>query len=369
MFRRQVAVGVEAADELLALVVEVALDLEALLQEVLQQLDTVPAEAGLVDLVAAVGDVGDHPGQGEAGVGAVARLGVVVATAAPLGVELHGQSPHPAERDLPGGGRRGGRQRDQRAHPQRVHHAPLEDLHAAHGAADDGQPPGDAQLVGHRGLGADDVADGDHREVGAVGLAGGRVDRRRPRGALATAQHVHAHDEVPVGVDRPAGADHVLPPPVRRVARALATGDVAVAGDGVAHQDGVRPGRVELAPGLVGDGGALELPTALQHEGPLVRQVEELAVPHGVPRTPGAGDRQLAGPVGHDHPHFRGGHFRRHVERGRLRCLRRGHIPTEVGGTLGVRPRLPDPVARVTPDVGGGGYPPPGTHRWRFSRS
>ena len=43
-------------------------------------------------------------------------------------------------------------------------------------------------------------------------------DRRRTRRALAAAEHVGAHDEVAVGVDRPARADHALPPARRGMA-------------------------------------------------------------------------------------------------------------------------------------------------------
>lgn len=34
-----------------------------------------------------------------------------------------------------------------------------------------------------------------------------------------------------------------------------------------------------------------------------------------------------------------------------LRCRLTGHIPAKAGGTLGVRPRLPDSVARATRNV------------------
>ena len=113
------------------------------------------------------------------------------------------------------------------------------DLHPAHRAADDGVPAVDAEVVGEPGLGAHHVADRDHREARAVRAAVDGVRRRRPGRALAAAEHVRAHDEPAVGVDRPARTDHPLPPARRRVPAPGRAGDVAVAGPGVAQQDGV----------------------------------------------------------------------------------------------------------------------------------
>ncbi len=72
--------------------------------------------------------------------------------------------------------------------------------------ADHGQQPLDAQVVDQPPLHLDDVADGDQREIGAVGAAGGRVDAVGPGRAAAAAQDVRADDEVAVGVDRLARA-------------------------------------------------------------------------------------------------------------------------------------------------------------------
>ena len=72
--QQQVAVGVEPPHELVALVLEVALDLEALPQRVaLDRLDDLAAEAGAEHVVAAEGHHRDHAGGGQAVVGAVAR--------------------------------------------------------------------------------------------------------------------------------------------------------------------------------------------------------------------------------------------------------------------------------------------------------
>ena len=47
----------------------------------------------------------------------------------------------------------------------------------------------------------------------AVGLAGRRIDARRARASLTSAEHIGADDKVPVGIDGFAGADKPLPPP------------------------------------------------------------------------------------------------------------------------------------------------------------
>lgn len=60
-----------------------------------------------------------------------------------------------------------------------------------------------------------------------------------------------ADDEVAVGIERPAGADDVVPPAdVVRCVGVMA-GDVVVAGERVADENGVRLGGVERAVGLV----------------------------------------------------------------------------------------------------------------------
>jgi hypothetical protein len=71
----------------------------------------------------------------------------------------------------------------------------------------------DAEMVEQHRLRAHHVADGDHRQVEAVGRAGRRIGRGRAGRAHAAADDVGADDEVAVGVDRLAGADHRLHQP------------------------------------------------------------------------------------------------------------------------------------------------------------
>jgi hypothetical protein len=63
----------------------------------------------------------------------------------------------------------------------------------------------DAQMVGQPGLCCHPVLDRHQRKIGTVALAGFRIDRQRPRRAIAPTQVVDAdHEELP-GVERLAG--------------------------------------------------------------------------------------------------------------------------------------------------------------------
>ena len=84
---------------------------------------------------------------------------------------------------------------------------------------------------------------------------------------MATAQIVEADDEKTVGIERPAGADDVVPPAdiVRLVG--IVTSDMMVAGERVADEDGVRLGRIERAIGFVDQIVGGQNPAAAQVQG------------------------------------------------------------------------------------------------------
>ena len=83
-------------------------------------------------------------------------------------------------------------------------------------------------------------------------LAGGRIGRGRTGRAHAAADHVRADDEIVVGIERPAGTDHGLPPAGLAGDR-MHIGDMLIAGQRMADQNGVGAVGIELAIGLVGD--------------------------------------------------------------------------------------------------------------------
>jgi hypothetical protein len=137
------------------------------------------------------------------------------------------------------------------AYPLRIRQRPLQRLHAAQRTAHGRRPGVDAEMVGEACVGVHPVFDRDHGKVRAPRLAGGRIGAARTRGAMATAEVVYADDEESVRVERSSGTDDVVPPAeVGQVVRRMA-GDVVVAGQGMADEDGVRFGGIERAVGFI----------------------------------------------------------------------------------------------------------------------
>ena len=163
---------------------------------------------------------------------------------------------------------------------------------------------------------------------GPVLGAGRRVDRGRAGRALAAADHVRAHDEVAVGVERHPRADHALPPSARGMPRPDGTGDVAVAGPGVADEDGVGARAVERPPGLVGDGHVAQRAPAFEGERAVGRQPQELATAGRIAGTPG------------------GAHGRRaaHASSSRGRTARFGGAPRDGSVVAGGSPATSPPA-------------------------
>ena len=187
-------------------------------------------------------------------------------------------------------------------------------------------------LARERDLRAHLVADREEREprapLDAVGRERGGTGR-----ALASADHVGGDDEVAVGVDREPGADDARPPARARMRRAGGADDVAVAREGVQHEDRVVARGRERAPRLVGDAGAGQGGTGVEGH---VADRHEAAVADRVALAPGPGR----------------GRATLQRLRARLRDDARGH---RVGGGLPVHVSiLPNPrgghpfVTRVT---------------------
>ncbi len=221
-------------------------------------------------------------------VGSVTRVGVVVVAATPLRVEPDRPAADRTPRDLLGRGLHARGDRNEGPHPAGIHDRPLQGLHAAHRAADHRHPRRHPEVLHQPGLRSDHVADGDDREPRSVRQAVDRVWRGRPGGALTAAEHVGAHDEVPVGVDRLAGPDRLVPPARGRMTSAGRTRGVAVTGPRVTQQHGVGGVGVESPPGLVRHHHVGQRHTAIEREPAIGGEGEEPAMAGLVTRTPGA---------------------------------------------------------------------------------
>ena len=194
-----------------------------------------------------------------------------------------------------------------------------------------------------------------------------------PGGALAAAEHVGAHDEPAVRVDGLARDRRGRPTTRRSGARARAgrrRGCRPV--ERVAHEDGVGRVGVERAPRLVGERDLGQHAAALEGEragrsgrncrcptGSPSRQAPEAGQQgHVGAAEAGVGARGLASspPRAPPRPSGWGGHHSAGRGSGHFVAPSPGpHPRTDLvrESTLGVRPRLPDPVTRATPDVGG----------------
>ncbi len=140
---------------------------------------------------------------------------------------------------------------------------PLQRLHAAHRAADHAEQRLDAEPVDQHGLRAHHVGNGDDRKIQPPQFAGGGIGRGRPGRAHAAADHVRADDEVTVGIERAAGTDHGFPP-AGLAGHRMDVGDVLIAGQRMADQDGVGAIGIELAIGLIGDLERREIDAAIE---------------------------------------------------------------------------------------------------------
>ncbi|EJT84884.1 hypothetical protein PPS11_14471 [Pseudomonas putida S11] len=191
----------------------------------------------------------DHARQHQATLGDHAL--VLERTAVEFGVGEDGLACHFIESDVLCRqlGRRG--DVDAMAHALGVADGPLQRLHATQAATDHGGPLLDAQALGQAHLAVHPVFHGQYREVGAVGLASGRVDAAGAGAAVAAAQVVQADHEEAVGVDRLARADTAIPPTRLAVGGGMVASGMVVAGEGMADQHGVARAGVQGAIGLV----------------------------------------------------------------------------------------------------------------------
>ena len=263
---QQVGVGVKVFAELVALVAQVALDLELDVLGGVAQLGSAHLAAELLfhRVVAEVGDVADHAGHPQAAARQHAMRTVVAAVE--IGVGDDGAAGHLVEGDVLGRQVGRGGHGDAFVQPLGVAQRPAQRLHATQAATQHGGQALDAQGVEQPGLGVDPVFHRHHRKVGAPGPAGGAVDMHRPGGAEAGAQVVDADDEELVGVQRLARTDQVVPPALALVLPFVGAGHVVAGVERVAHQHGIAARSVERAVGLVDQLVAGQLRAAAQRQ-------------------------------------------------------------------------------------------------------
>ncbi len=221
------------------------------------------AESQVQLCLAAIGQVRDAPGDGQAGVGTAA--GAVVVAALPVRVGLDGRDLGALRADLVGGGPGADGQQQPRTHPIRVADHPFQRAGTTHRAAQYGRHLGDAQR-GQRGdVGLHLVANRDCGKPGAprFPVTGQRSRAGRPATA---AQHVGRHRTPAVGVDRSAGPDHPVPPAWGGMTRPSGPGDVRIPGQGVQHHDDVVALGRQLAPALHRDVDVVQYRAALQRQ-------------------------------------------------------------------------------------------------------
>lgn len=116
------------------------------------------------------------------------------------------------ERDRRGEGVGGCRDGDEARDALGMEHRGTGRLHPAERASHCRVQLVHVQMIEQRELCGDHVLDRKEREIRAKAPARLRVDRRRPRGAIAAAEVVGADDVEEVGVQGAAGSDELLPP-------------------------------------------------------------------------------------------------------------------------------------------------------------
>jgi hypothetical protein len=251
---QQVGVGIEVLAELVALVAQVALDLELdVLRRVAQRggLPVAP-ELRLHRIVRQVGDVADHPRHPQAPFRDHAVLVEVAAVEVGVGDD---RAPRDlVERDVLGRQIRRSRDRDAVAQPGRVAQRPGQRLHPAEAAAEHRGELVDAERIDQARLRVDPVLDRDDRKVRAVASpAGSRIGVRvhRPGRAEARSQVVDAdHEEAP-GVERLARTDQVVPPAFALRIAAIGAGRMMARVQRVADQHRIAAIGGERAVGFV----------------------------------------------------------------------------------------------------------------------
>ena len=219
---QQVGVGIKVIGKLIALVAQVALDLEL---HLLRAVAVIGAGAGLRNraaqfatelgihhVVAQIGDVANHAGDAQAALGyhAVAvKVAAVEVGVGDDGTARHFIKGNVFRREV---GRAG--HHDCAEQTVRIQQSPGGGLHATQAATHHRRQRLNTQSIQQQRLGMHPVFHRDHGKVRAIDMAVRTVgvEVHGAGGAKARSQVVHTDDKKPVGVHRLARTDHAVPP-------------------------------------------------------------------------------------------------------------------------------------------------------------
>ena len=275
----QIGIGIKVLGELVTLVAQIAFDLKFGLlgaEEIRRQLFGTPlldglrggaqlaAELLVHHIVAQIGDVANHAGNAQTAFGDYAVVVEVAAMEVRVGHD--GAARHFVKGDVFGVQVRGAGNYQGVAHALRVTQGPAQGLHAAQRAAHHCGQFGYTQHVQQACLGVHPVLHRHHWEVGAVGPAGCRIGVHGAGGAKAGAQVVDANDKEAFGIQRLAGANHVVPPAFGVGLAHIDTGHVVRGIECMANQHGVGLVGIQAAVGLVAEMVVRQGSAALQRQ-------------------------------------------------------------------------------------------------------
>ena len=170
---------------------------------------------------------------------------------------MDGSAPHFVKGDILRGMMRRSRNGGGGIDRFRIGRGPFQHLHAAHGTANHGKPAADPKLFHQALLRAHHVADRHRRKIRAPRPAkpapsGIRHFTARPGGAHAAAQHIGADQKIAIRIQRPAGADDILPPAGLAGDR-VSFGDILIARQRMADQHRIAGRRIQTPIGAIGD--------------------------------------------------------------------------------------------------------------------
>ena len=281
----QVAVGVKAVHELLALVTQVAFDRQVQVEgrAVGDGVALVLLGLGTFELLfhadgAEVGDVSQLAGVGKSNIGLV-RLVVIVSAVKIRVLGNHVTGHHFETQRLAGESRRTG-DNYHSLHLFWVVDGPLHGLETAHGTAQNAIEFLDVEPVGQFLLGVDHVADGDDGEGAPVGLARAGIDCRGAGSSLAPAQDVAADHEEAVRVYGLARTNQFVPPAGFPVGFGIPAGGMGVGGQRRTNPHRVVGRGVQLAVSLVTDIQRRQRLSVFQHKTRFAIVLDEILGDH-----------------------------------------------------------------------------------------